>query len=282
MKINKIVQLGSAFALSLSSLLAISLGVVHASGNNCLWNGSVDETFNTAANWSNCGSVTPGTGDSVIFDNTTIPSSGSVLNDNLSSVTLANITFQGTGSNTYDITSTNAIPISGNISDTSTVGGNTIDAPITFTAPSTVSSTNGLYLGTSNNYTMNIGTNTVTFSGTGEIFNNDAIAGSGTVDIDMTGTSDPNNAYEQMEASPSFTGPLNLEAGVLKDYSSNQSSYPDLFSGSSGITVSSGATLYFDGDVNSSGTVAENITAGGDGNGTCETLFGIVVSIAVL
>jgi hypothetical protein len=271
MKIKRVLQTCLAAVLGVSSVLVISVPSVFASGNNCLWNGSSSANFNTAANWTNCGGSVPGTGDNLIFDNTTIPSSGSDLVDDISGTVFANLTFQGSGSTGYTVTIVSgSLNLSGNITDTTSnsAGGGTIDAPIVLSgATPTVTIANSLdLLGGSNSLT--IGSSTVTFSGNGIIENNFPIIGTGTLDFDMGSAAD----FQQNSASSSFTGQINVEAGTL-DVSSNANPYPDYFGASSGITVANGATLFYDDPAVTSATIGEPITAAGNGAPSCTNVF---------
>ena len=63
----------SILCLLLSLIMAIGLGVatqptpVYA--DSCVWDGDVNSDWDTAGNWTSCGSGTPGSGDTVTIPN---------------------------------------------------------------------------------------------------------------------------------------------------------------------------------------------------------------------
>src|SRR5665213_2088368 len=155
MKIKKFIQLGSAFVLSISSLLTLSTTLVHASGGNTLlWCGSNNANFSTSTNWSpdnNCSDSSSnstdypgsdGNADMLVFNLSNIPVNNSLIaNDDISSLTVATIEFTGgdgstdgfgyilNGSNTIDVTTSitdNSLPETGGVA----VGGNIINDTI--------------------------------------------------------------------------------------------------------------------------------------------------------
>jgi hypothetical protein len=265
MRFKRLSSLGAIAALSITAVLTFGFtGVAHAAGDTCTWTGDTDANFSTTTNWSNCSSAAPVTGDSLIFDNTSVGSTGSVLTDDITGVTYDNITFQGSGSTSFniinDITDDNTLSVSGNITDSTTVtgAGPWIDIPVTLTETgNTVSTTEGIEFGdNSSSYDFNLGTNNVTFSGNGTIDNYEDIIGSGTITVDM-GSS---GVFIQEVASPSFTGAIDLTGGTL-NYHSVADTLPDMFNNASGIQISSGATLAENDSLASDATIAEPITA---------------------
>src|SRR6187431_1579524 len=90
----------AALLLSVSSLMMLNVSQVLAA--TCTWTGASSDNFNTAGNWSNCGSGVPQTGDNITFDNTSL-SADKTLNNNITSLSVATITFSGTGSYTFKL-----------------------------------------------------------------------------------------------------------------------------------------------------------------------------------
>ncbi|MCL5113296.1 MAG: hypothetical protein M1554_02330 [Patescibacteria group bacterium] len=199
MKIKRLMQLGSAFMLSISSLLFISAPLVHAAGGQTLtWCGANGADFNTASNWA-VGDVScsgnsnttaypgsDGNGDTLVFNLSNIPSGDSfTVNDDASSLSLATIEFTGGNGSSdgygYDITGSNSITVTGGVKDNSipytggdAVGGNVINSninvgssggPIIFNI-STGSTTTFASVSDSNDITVQ-GGGTAAFSTTG-------------------------------------------------------------------------------------------------------------------
>jgi len=109
MKTKKIAQLGSAFILTISSLLTLAMPLAHAAGPfTCTWTGAgIDTKFDTADNWTGCNGLhlTPQIGDN---DNLIFPNSFTANND-LSGATFTSMTFQGGGTltgNSFTLTGT--------------------------------------------------------------------------------------------------------------------------------------------------------------------------------
>ncbi len=67
MKIKRLVRLGAATLLSLSSLLTLSIPMASAAVQTCTWVGGTDTNLATAANWTNCGGGAPLAGDIISF-----------------------------------------------------------------------------------------------------------------------------------------------------------------------------------------------------------------------
>ncbi len=63
MKNTKFARFASALVLTLSSLLTLSVPLVHAINYTCVWTGATDLKFSTATNWTGCNSVAPQPGD---------------------------------------------------------------------------------------------------------------------------------------------------------------------------------------------------------------------------
>ena len=113
----RVSRLAFAAVLALSSVFSLNIApTVHAAGANCTWTGATSLNFNTASNWSNCNSGVPTTGDNLVFDLSSL-SSSPTLNNNIVSLSVANVTFQGTSSNGYYFTlSGNPLTLTGNVS----------------------------------------------------------------------------------------------------------------------------------------------------------------------
>jgi fibronectin-binding autotransporter adhesin len=237
MKVRRLFQLSSALVLSLGSLLVLSIPAAFAAAPyTCTWTGATNDNFSTAGNWSGCNSAAPqpGDDDNLVFSATSL-SQDVTLNNDITGLNLANITFSGTNSGNYSFILTgDAINLGAGITDTSAVSGTvlpTIELDITLTASQTfsVSTTDDLSIDS-----VNIGSNSLILSNssTGEILIG-AISGSGQLSTDA---SQPNGFYEITEPSPDFTGPTLVPAGDLGIGD------PGAL-GSGTVTVDDGATL---------------------------------------
>jgi hypothetical protein len=279
MKLTSLWRFCSAFVLSISSLLLLSLPVVHAL-SYCTWTGSGDGvTFSDASNWtgscSGAGGI-PGSGDNLEFDNTSLSSQAN-LTDDISGVTFSSVTFAGSNTSySFVIGGTDMLSLSGanssdtTLIDTTTSLGGEIDSPLTITTSSTITIANALYvgnLGNSIDNNFNIGSNTIEFTGSGTMNNDDLIIGTGTIDADFSSSE---GSFNDAEASPGFTGNINVASGALA-YISSSSTVPDMFANASGINISNGASfgvISFSSDA-SNVTIAEPITVVGEGPNTC-------------
>lgn len=93
MKLHKrVINVVSATILSMSSVFILA-PTVHAAGNTCLWNGSVDGSFSNASNWTNCGAVAPNATDSLEFPATA--NTYALTNDLTAGTVFDSITFNG-------------------------------------------------------------------------------------------------------------------------------------------------------------------------------------------
>lgn len=254
MKLKRLSAVGSAFVLSIASLLTIAFpGIAHAAAPyTCTWTGGGgNSNFNTAGNWSGCNSAAPqpGDGDNLIFDNTNLSANASPVN-NISGLTVGTITFQGTNSNYYyfDITG-NAITVNSGITDNGGSGQDDLDVNITLGGNVTVNATsNGIGLGIGDSSTtLTTAGHTLTFSGSQstcyEDLINAALAGSGNIVDNSAG------ALDLFTNSSSYTGAISVNDGVVGLMSSG------VFGSTTGVTVANGATL----DLNM-GIAAQNTT----------------------
>jgi hypothetical protein len=263
MKIKKILQLSSAFVLSLSALLTMSMPLAHAATLTCTWtdaSGS-DNNFDTAGNWTNCGGGTP---DSVGGDvyNLIFPASAAGFGPvvDITGLTVGSISFTGGG---YDISnagpSDEGMTITGGITDTSSGPNNEIDMNVTLSGSQsfTAGATSQLILGDGSN-SLTTGANTLTL---GNTLVTGPIVGTGPIVI-----SDPNypadvTGVDLQAASPSFTGSVSVNQGALFVDASGA------LSAASQVTVASGALLKGNGGVStatvqSGGTVAPGHSPG--------------------
>jgi fibronectin-binding autotransporter adhesin len=259
MKIKKLLQLGLASVLSVSSLLLISVPAALAAGPyTCTWTGATDDNFSTAGNWSGCNSAAPqpGDNDNLVFSVTGLSQDTTLTND-ITGLNVGTITFSGTNGGDFSyIIAGNAFSLSSGITDNSTITGTalpSIEAAITLTASQTFSLTTSDDLSISS---VNLGTNNLTLSNSnaeGEMLIG-TVAGSGEL---LTDPSQSAGFYEVTQASPDFTGSTSVGAGDLGIGD------PGAL-GSGSITVDNGATLtgiFESKDV----TIANPLTI--DGNG---------------
>ena len=115
MKIKRLLQLGTAFVVALSSIFIINVGQVFATVHNCTWIGATNDNFNTATNWSNCNSTAPQSGDTMVFDNSGLGADAD-LNNDINGLDVSAITFQGNGTHKFTL-SGNAMTVTGGISN---------------------------------------------------------------------------------------------------------------------------------------------------------------------
>lgn len=100
MKIKRLLNLGSAFVLSLSTLLTLGMPLANAADQDCTWAGAnpADSNFSSASNWTGCGGGAPGNADRLIFPRT-VMNRGPI--NNLDGITFESITFTGSGADYY-------------------------------------------------------------------------------------------------------------------------------------------------------------------------------------
>ncbi len=111
--IKKVFSGLSALLLSLSSLFVFAPTVAHAAA--ITWDGGgSDNNFNTAENWA--GDVVPADGDSIVLDNTGLLYDDTLLTNNISDLSLAGITVQGSGAFGFTIDGS-AITLTGTVTD---------------------------------------------------------------------------------------------------------------------------------------------------------------------
>ena len=302
MKVQKILQLGSAFVLSLSSLLTLSIPLAHAATVTCTWTDAsgIDNNFSTAGNWGvDCGGDTPGGTPGNVY-NLVFPASAASFDpiNDVPSLTAGTITFSGSFSSLgYDITSSspsNVITIGGGITDNSSGSFNEIDSNLTLSGNQTFSSDVGsLLLIGSGSDTIDVGSNTLTLA---NVSTGDPISGSGSLVIDDAIYPTDSDGVSLLAPSPGFSGSVSVNRGAL--FVDDAGS----LSAASAITVASGAFLKGDGGVSaatiqSGGTIApghspgcisaSNLTISGtylaqlDGNDPCNDYGQLQVSNSI-
>jgi hypothetical protein len=250
MVLKKIIALPIAICLALSSLFALAfMGNAQAAGSTIYWCDTTDGSFSNASNWStsdgSCtGGVVPASGDSLVFDTAYIDSTVDVTND-MSSLSLNNITFQGTGTSfiNYELDG-NAISLSGGI----TIGSNytSINLPIILTGNQQLTESATSHVTFGNSASINLATNNLT------------------VALAITNLSLP---------TLSGSGTLTLNSGTSANYSSAST-----FTGS--IVIESGATLVIDSTSNTY-TLPNDLTIAGEGvsgQGAIQSCLGSVTT----
>jgi hypothetical protein len=270
MKFSKLSYLGSSLLLSLSSLFFMLIpGIAHATNVTLYWcndSSSNADDFNTASNWntdSDCSSGTqevPVSGDSLVFDNTNL-TGGIAVNNDIASLSLDNITFQGSNISDYGYEITgDGLSLSGGISNTGSAILNSIDTDVILTSDQTFSNSGGYFdIGASSgSNTLNTSTYNLTLSDSlaGGVINiNNNIVGSGQLITDATQSV---GNYQLNASNPNFSGAVIDNAGVL-------SVFDDSSLGTGAVTVANGATLSWI-LVSANDTISNPITISGDGS----------------
>lgn len=219
-------------------ILGVAISLLHTTPTFAAtktWTGTAgDQQFNTAGNWSPSGA--PTTGDDLVFP---LSASDKAPNNNISSLSLASITFSGSGTDVYTL-SGNALTLTGGI--TSNVSGAFTGY---ITSAITVSGTQSWSVAADNVIGME-----------GVLSGSGALTKTGTGTLSLTG------------ASPSYSGAITASAGtlVIDDVTG-------LGSASAGTTIASGATLKLC-DLNDL-TVAEPLTIGGTGSGANAAIMAV-------
>lgn len=252
MKLTQKTKYASAALLFVFATTALSfVNVQFASAASLQWTGGGDgTTFADTANWST--GVAPQNGDNVTFDITGLTEQ-KVLNNDISGLSLAGITFTGNAANYYAYTlQGNALTLSGNVQNTIT-GANadyvtpSIQNNLTLAGPVTVSKVN---IGTTGT-TLNLQANQLTFSGAAGCGTSLTSNLSGSGMLNITGAK-----INVSGANASYTGPINITGSA--------SIGADSFGTSAqGTTVSGAGTLAVVHTTNK--TSAEPFTLGGTG-----------------
>src|SRR5688572_22967681 len=190
------------------------------------WTGSGgDSNFNTAGNWSPSGA--PTNADDLVFPQT---ATNKTPNNNISSLSIGNISFTGSGFDGYTI-SGNALTLTGGI--TSNVTGDgflaTLQTPIAVSGTQTWSTTDTSY---------------ISIDG--------VLTGSGAI------TKTGGGAFYLNAASPAYSGAITLSGRYTTIFEATA-----LGASSAGTTLASGAVLSICGEDDM--TIAEPFTIGGTG-----------------
>ena len=163
MKIKRLMSLGSAVLVSLSSLLVINLG--HAFAATKTWTGTAgDHKFSTGGNWT--GGVAPSSGDALVFNGTGV--TDIVPNNDMVGASFASIAFQGL--DTSFTISGNSFTLTGGITDTTTCDMqcslNVIASPVVISGSQSIASSgNGILISGAVS-----GSGNITKTGTGYLY----------------------------------------------------------------------------------------------------------------
>ena len=233
MKTNKLLVFGASLAVSLFCLVIFKAPSAFAATRT--WDGGGgDDNFNTAANWS--GDAVPTTGDDIVFSMTGM-SGDETLNNNISNLSVASITFSGSSSQNYRYTLTgNAITVTSTITD---AAANVLDLDITLGADVTATM-QGAQLGTTfgsfdNTRTLDTNGHTLTIEGSGVscgMSMYSKLGGSGGVTVNL-----PAGGVKFRTNATSFTGPIAVTAGAISIDSTGA------FGSTSGVTVSGASRI---------------------------------------
>lgn len=232
----------ATLVLSVSSLFVLAPQPAFAAAAS--WDGEgADDNFSTAANW--VGDVVPSDGDTLTFDNTGLGTNTTLTND-LTGLTLAGVSFTGSGSYSYTVGG-NSITIGGAIS-----GIGALATDIVLSANTTVDATD---LGSSPPGSQTIDTSgfNITFIDTGlcgsTLYSN--LAGSGDMIINLPA----DKGINVLGASPSYTGDISVLSGRVGFYTSTA------LGQAASLTINGGKAFIGLGEANQ--TIATHIKVGG-------------------
>ncbi len=245
----------AALLLSVAGIMSLNVAQVFAA--TCTWTGASNDNFNTAGNWSGCGGGVPQTGDNITFDVTSL-SAYKTLNNDITSLSVATITYTGTNANGYSFEITgNALTITGGVVANAPVS---LKVPLTLGASQTWSGTSSVDVGTFiAPKNISLGSSNLTVTAALGVFANSVISGSGNLIA--------NGDLILSQSSPSRTGTTTI--GASGSVSMDKA---DSLGTSGAITVASGGTLNLCG-LNGA-TVSNPISVGGSGDG-----FGAIVAV---
>lgn len=274
--IKRLRKLVPAAVLALTPVLTfLAPGIANAA--TITWTGGgTDGNWSTTANWS--GGVIPASGDTVVIDNAATFTNGS--DDDIANLNLAGLTFINDASGgTLNVTMSQPLTISGPITQDSTVttttdsigtsgGGGTLTLGSNVTV---TSSGGGLTLGADGD-TLDLGSNTLTFTddGThGSIVAVDAnITGSGSVVFNG-----PVTDY-QLWGTNTYSGTTHVIATDLPvDNANNTNAF-----GTSAITIENGGSVSFTYAADT--TISNPITVTGTASGSPVTSLNFGSTVA--
>ncbi|HEY4964676.1 MAG TPA: hypothetical protein VIH90_08370 [Candidatus Saccharimonadales bacterium] len=262
MKLKRLGSLGSALVLSFSALLSVTFAgtAFAAAPYTCTWTGATNNNFNTAGNWTGCNSAAPqpGDGDNLVFDTTSLSASQTLTND-ITGLTVGSMTFSGSNTS-YGFTVTgNALTITGGITQSSFMYTD-LNLDVTLGASQTfaISNSSNLIIGDqtlSTSHTLALGSNTLTVSDSSTCSGVSVLSA-----LTGSGTLNDNSAWRLVlnSASPSYSGAINVNSGQLQVNNSQS-----LGTGSSGVTVASGAGIAY--GISANTTFAQPLTISGTG-----------------
>lgn len=273
MKTIKQIFNGAAATLFATSTLFIMAPVaVRAAVDVCTWTGVTSDNFNTATNWtcSTDGVAVPEAGDSLVFDNTSL-TGDKTLNNDIGTLSLGSITFQGTTNKTFALGG-GSFTLTGNVANNSSAV-QKFDTNITLAANVTFSSTGyAIDIGSlADGGSLDLGAFTATFSGNGYITIYENISGSGNIVKNGSGSLKFDNTTG---GTNTFTGTVSVNQGQLWITSASS-----LGTTAGGTTVADGAMLLV--QLQSSApqlTLNEPLTIAGDGDGVGFTNYALYVS----
>lgn len=249
----------SAVILSVSSLFVFVPSIVHAStADTCTFQNaslvSNAAVFNNASNWS-CATDTgeaPSTGDTLVFNVTGLTANATVDND-MTGMSFAAIQFIGTD-NGFGFTITgNAMTLTSGV--TASVPNNNLKTDVTAGGNLTFN-VGGYFSVNGTGKTFNLGTNTLSVTGSGSLYISDKLSGSGAI---------TNAANVQLGNSANdFTSAITNTGSV---YFYNKGA----LGGSSYISGGNDSRFYVatgSGEAASDETIENSITISGDGTTT--------------
>ena len=130
-RIQRMGTMASTALIAFSSLLTIGFaGVAHAAAFTCTWTGTGGNlNFSTAANWSGCNGAAPVPSDfdNLVFNIQSATSNVYNPNNDITSLTVNNITIMGTSSSGFGVSLMgNPITLSGGVTNSTVLGSNSI------------------------------------------------------------------------------------------------------------------------------------------------------------
>ncbi len=259
MILKRLLQLGAASVLSLSSLLSIYLPTAHAAAATYTWTDAYSSTGGGSGCTSNCWSVPgnwdvgntaatqpPANDDLLVF-----PSASGTTDDDMTGLVVGGMTFTGS----YDVTG-NPFVLDGNItvgssSNTKISTNITLNTAVTINGNITGGSSNIINL---ENAVLNTNGNSLTISGTGDLeaYIGDQITGAGDISVGDISASDTTTAY-LTNSSNSFSGNITIDSG------GELSAQSSTLGAAGTITIDSGGTF------SPTGTVTQDINMAGTG-----------------